>query len=165
MRRSESLSPPKIFEKNGMWMRYAAWNELKLPSSCRSRETLSCPIVRVSDTEYFLALEDMKVGEGFLKQCGHLVCWGKLSSDGSQDTYETCRTNGILNSEQKDFNDRQSLLLWMCWISVMRVGGTVWQQSCSQQFSTFATLTCGHTHSTSCCDMSEQGTAQLYFIL
>ena len=33
---------------------------------------MSCPIVRVSDTEYFLALEDMKVGEGFLK---HVVTW------------------------------------------------------------------------------------------
>ena len=56
-------------------MRSAAWNELKLITlKLQVRETFSCTIVRESAAElfFFLAPEDMQVGQGLLK---HEIFW------------------------------------------------------------------------------------------
>ena len=53
-------------------MRSAAWNELAT-LKLQVRETFSCTIVRESAAElFFLAPEDMQVGQGFLK---HAILW------------------------------------------------------------------------------------------
>ena len=43
----------------------------------QERETLLCTIVRESAAEFYLAPEDMEVGQGFLKhRLQPFVCWG-----------------------------------------------------------------------------------------
>ena len=72
---------------------------------------------------------------------------GNLSLNKPQDTYKICRTKGLLFGEQmstlagkvclsEDMLDVCDHRSWMV------------EVSCSQQFSTFATLVCGHAQST-----------------
>ena len=53
-------------------MRFAAWNELKLPSNCRKEKPFQAQLWGKVLLNSFLALEDMKVDQGLSK---HAIPW------------------------------------------------------------------------------------------
>ena len=48
---------------------------------------------------------------------------GKLPANRFQDTYETCRTKGVLFGEQRSTMAGKVACVNMCWMCVMMVGG------------------------------------------
>ena len=92
---------------NWMWIRSAAWIKLKLLSNCRKEKPFHA-LLWGRVLLIFLAPEDMKVGQGFLK---HTILWVKIKKQKlTNTTKNTPNTNRpqdmkqILSPLRKIFN-------------------------------------------------------------